>query len=79
MDDRWLQALVAAAIWLAVVLAFRFALRFAFERYERRLAERDPAVAARRRTTFSFLLRAAVAIVVAHRRLERPLDLSGHH
>ena len=63
MDNRWLQALVAAAIWLAVVLAFRFALRFAFVRYERRLAERDPAVAARRRTTFSFLLRAAVAIV----------------
>ena len=63
MDNRWAQALVAAAIWLAVVLVFRFALRFAFERYERRLAERDPAVAARRRTTFSFLLRAAVAIV----------------
>ena len=63
VDNRWAQALVAAAIWLAVVLAFRFALRFAFERYERRLAERDPAVAARRRTTFSFLLRAAVAIV----------------
>ena len=63
MDNRWAQALVAAAIWLAVVLAFRFALRLAFERYERRLAERDPAVAARRRTTFSFLLRAAVAVV----------------
>ncbi len=58
-----MQALVAAAIWLGVVIAFRFTLRLAFERYERRLAERDPAVAARRRTTFSFLLRAAVAIV----------------
>ena len=63
MDSRWVQALVAAAIWLGVVIAFRFALRLAFERYERRLAERDPEVAARRRTTFSFLLRAAVAIV----------------
>ena len=63
MDSRWVQALVAAAIWLFVVIAFRFALRLAFERYERRLAERDPEVAARRRTTFSFLLRAAVAIV----------------
>jgi len=63
VDNRWVQALVAAAIWLGVVIAFRFALRLAFERYERRLAERDPEVAARRRTTFSFLLRAAVAIV----------------
>ena len=41
----------------------RFALRLAFDRYERGLAERDPAVAARRRTTFSFLLRVVVALV----------------
>jgi small-conductance mechanosensitive channel len=58
------QAIVLAAAWLAVVLAARFALRFAFVRYERRLAEKDPAVAARRRTTFAFLLRIAIAVVV---------------
>jgi small conductance mechanosensitive channel len=57
------QALILAAVWLAVVLGLRFALRFAFTRYERRLAERDSAVAARRRTTFSFLLRVVIAVV----------------
>ena len=79
VDNRWLQALVAAAIWLAVVLAFRFALRFAFERYERRLAERDPAVAARRRTDLQLSPARSRRGRVADRRLERPLDLSGHH
>ena len=57
------QALVLAAVWICVVLAVRGALRFAFSRYERRLAERDPSVAARRRTTFSFLLRVVIAVV----------------
>ena len=64
MDSNLVKALVAAAIWLGVVIAVRFALRFGFNRYERRLAERDPAVAARRRTTFSFLLRVVIALVV---------------
>jgi small-conductance mechanosensitive channel len=63
VDSRGAQALVAAAIWLGVVLALRFTLNRAFGRYERRLAERDPAVAARRRTTFGFLLRVTVAVV----------------
>jgi small-conductance mechanosensitive channel len=58
------KALVVAGIWVGIVIAVRFALRFGFNRYERRLAERDPAVAARRRTTFSFLLRVVVALVV---------------
>ena len=57
------QALVVAAVWIVVVVGLRFALRFAFARYERRLAERDSAVAARRRTTFSFLVRVVVAVV----------------
>ena len=60
-----MKALVVAAIWLAIVIAVRFALRSGFDRYERRLAERDPAVAARRRTTFSFLLRVVVALVAS--------------
>jgi small-conductance mechanosensitive channel len=64
VDSNLVKALVAAAIWLGVVIAVRFALRFGFNRYEARLAERDPAVAARRRTTFSFLLRVVIALVV---------------
>ena len=63
MDSNLAEALVAAAIWIAVLAVVRFALRYAFDRYERRLAERDPAVAARKRTTFSFLLRIAIALV----------------
>lgn len=63
-SNRAVQAVVLAAVWLAVVVGVRFALRRAFSRYERRLAERDPAVAARRRTTFSFLLRVVIALVV---------------
>jgi small-conductance mechanosensitive channel len=57
------QALVLAGVWLLVVIAVRFGLYLVFGRYERRLAERDPAVSARRRTTFSFLLRIVVAVV----------------
>ncbi len=59
------KALVVAAIWLGIV--DRGALRVSASRStatRRRLAERDPAVAARRRTTFSFLLRVVVALVV---------------
>ena len=63
-SSRAVEALVLAGIWLFVVVAVRFALYFAFERYERRLAERDPSVAARRRTTFSFLLRIVLALIV---------------
>ena len=63
MDSNLVEALVSAVIWIGVLLAVRFSLRFAFDRYEKRLAERDPAVAARRRTTFSFLLRVAIALV----------------
>ena len=63
MDSHVVEALVSAGIWIVVLVAIRYSLRFAFDRYERRLAERDPAVAARRRTTFSFLLRFAIALV----------------
>ena len=64
MSDNLVRALVAAAIWTVVVLVVRFSLRFVFGRYERRLAEHDPAVAARRRTTFSFLLHVIVGLTV---------------
>ena len=63
MDSNLVQALVSALIWIVVIVSVRWALRYAFDRYERRLAERDPAVAARRRTTFSFLLRVVIALV----------------
>ncbi len=63
-SSRAAQAIVLAAVWVVVVVAVRFALRRAFARYERRLAERDPVVAAARRTTFSFLLRVVIALVV---------------
>jgi small conductance mechanosensitive channel len=63
MDSNWAKALVATAIWLVVIVVLRLTLRWVFARYERRLAERDPAVAARRRTTFSFLLRVVIALI----------------
>jgi small-conductance mechanosensitive channel len=63
VDSNLAKALLLTAIWIVVLVAVRFALRKAFDRYERRLAERDPSVAARRRTTFSFLLRCTIALV----------------
>lgn len=63
MDSNWAKALVTAAIWIAVVLVVRYVLLRAYDQYERRLAERDPAVAASRRTTFGFLVRIVVVLV----------------
>ncbi len=63
-SSRAVQALVAAGVWIVVIIVVRFVLERAFARYERRLAERDAAVAARRRTTFAFLLRAVIALTV---------------
>ena len=63
MDSNVIEALVSAIIWIAVLVVVRWLLRRAFDRYEARLAERDAAVAARRRTTFSFLLRIIIALV----------------
>ena len=63
-SSRAVQAVVLAGVWIVVVIGVRFALRQVFSRYERRLAERDTAAAARRRTTFSFLLRIGIALLV---------------
>ena len=63
MDSNLAKALLLTALWIVVLIAVRIVLRSAFDRYERRLAERDPSVAARRRTTFSFLLRVAIALI----------------
>jgi small-conductance mechanosensitive channel len=63
VDSNLVDALISAVIWVGVLVAVRWTLRRAFDRYEARLAERDAAVAARRRTTFSFLLRIVIALV----------------
>jgi small-conductance mechanosensitive channel len=63
VDSNLAKALILAAIWIVVLIAVRTSLRHAFDRYEKRLAERDPSVAARRRTTFRFLLRVVIALV----------------
>jgi small-conductance mechanosensitive channel len=62
-SDPWVQALVVGLVWAGVIVAVRTVLWRLFARYERRLAERDRAVAARRRTTFSMLLRVFVALL----------------
>ncbi len=59
-----MRVLVTAAVWLAVVVLVRSLLRRAFTAWERRHSEADPIALARRRTTFSFLSRIAVALVV---------------
>ena len=64
VDSDVVRALVTAAVWLLIVFVLRVFLTSAYDRYERRLVETDPAVAARRRTTFRFLLRVAIAIIV---------------
>jgi small-conductance mechanosensitive channel len=64
-SHRSVQALVTAAVGLAIVLAVRWALGHAFDRYQRRLALRDPGDVARRRTTYGFLQRVIVAILAA--------------
>ncbi len=64
MDSDIAQALVTAAIWLVAIIGLRMALTRAYMGYERRLAERDPAVAARRRTTYQFLVRVVLALAV---------------
>lgn len=63
VSGRTIEALITGAVGLAAVLGVRFALGVAFERYERRLAKRDPAEAVRRRTTLMFLRRVVVAFV----------------
>jgi len=64
VDSNVARAIVTAAVWIVVVLVVRALLNLAFDRYERRLSESDPSVAARRRTTYGFLLRMIVALVV---------------
>ncbi len=63
MDERWVRVLVTAAVWLAVLAVVRWLLGRAYAEWERRQTDTDPAVVARRRTTFSFLQRLTIVIV----------------
>jgi small-conductance mechanosensitive channel len=65
ISHRATQAFIAAGVGLVIVVATRVALEFAYDRYERRLKQRDPAAMARRRTTFNFVRRVVVALVAA--------------
>jgi small-conductance mechanosensitive channel len=65
VSSRTVEAIITGAIGVVVVLGVRWALGIAFRRYEKRLAVRDPAAAARRRTTLGFLRRVIVAFVAA--------------
>ena len=63
LSDSTIEAIVLALVWVGVLVALRLGLWSAFGHYERRLSERDPSVAARRRTTFSVLMRVVIAVV----------------
>ena len=63
LSDRTVRAIVTALVWIVVVLVVRFAMRAAFAAWEKRHAESDATAMARRRTTFSFLVRIVVALV----------------
>ncbi len=65
ISHRATQALITGAVGIAAVVAVRFALDFAYGRYEKRLRLRDPTAVARRRTTFTFTRRVLVALVAA--------------
>ena len=63
ISDRTVRVLVTAAVWIVVVFVVRWTLRAGYSAWERRHAETDAVASARRRTTFSFLARIAVALV----------------
>jgi len=63
ISHRATQALVTGAVGVLIVVAVRFTLDFAYNRYENRLKRRDPTLVARRRTTFTFARRLIVALV----------------
>ncbi len=63
ISHRATEAIVTGVIGLVIVAAVRFALVLGYDRYERRLKQRDPMAVARRRTTFNFVRRVIVALV----------------
>ena len=65
ISHRATEAIITGVVGLVIVVAARFALEFSYDRYERRLQQRDPMAVARRRTTFNFLKRVLVALLAA--------------
>ena len=63
ISHRATEALITGAVGVVAVVATRVLLDFAYNRYERRLKQRDPMAVARRRTTFNFCRRVIVALV----------------
>ena len=61
LSENTIQALVAAAFWIAVFLILRWLMRRAFARWQRRLGAD---AAARQRTLYSVVERVLLAIVV---------------
>lgn len=64
MSNRAIEAVITAAVGLAVVVLLRWILVRSFDRLERRLNARDPGGAARRHTTLAFLRKVIVAVAV---------------
>jgi small-conductance mechanosensitive channel len=62
-SSNTVEAVVLGLVWIVVLVLLRVLLWWVYGRYERRLAERDTSVAARRRTTFTILLRVVIAVV----------------
>jgi len=62
-SSNTVEAVVLTLVWIGVLVVLRLGLWRVYARYERRLVERDPSVAARKRTTFTILLRVVIALV----------------
>jgi small-conductance mechanosensitive channel len=58
------KAIVTVVVGSVLVVVVRFLLEFVYDRYERRLRGRDPLAVARHRTTFNFVRRVIVGILV---------------
>lgn len=65
VDERWVRVVVTSGVWLVVLVGVRWLLERAFATWERRQADTEPAVVARRRTTFGFVSRIAIVVVAA--------------
>src|ERR671937_2445275 len=59
-----LQAIILAAVWLAVIVGAQLVLRFFYARYEKKLERKDRRLAARRRTMFTVLSRSVIVALV---------------
>src|SRR3954470_17226888 len=58
------KAVLITVIGIAVIEAVRVVLELIYDRYERRLRQRDPLAVARHRTTFNFARRVTICILV---------------